>query len=277
MSEACDQWAQYRLNLDELLSSAQDPDPCLRWAAALELARCSDSRATETLRALLSDVDEDVRAAADAALRQLANEVSYERGRARVALQEHEEIQASRRRGSRRVKTHLEAETFDPWRIKRTPDPSSAETWVVETVLFDIVETEGPLLVERLLRLYRRGCEINGIKSVSTARITKALKSLIAKGRVVRSDDYRSDRVERWVVHECGSPGVVLRQRGTRELRDIPPGEVAAALQASVRRSRGVVDMNAAYEAIIAFYEMSPQEASHVGSLLLDEWSSLLI
>ncbi|MDP2402047.1 MAG: hypothetical protein Q8M66_08715, partial [Actinomycetota bacterium] len=160
--------------------------------------------------------------------------------------------------------------------VKRTPDPSCSETWVVETVLFDIVQTEGPVLVERLLRLYRRGCEMNGIKRVSTSKITKALKNLIDQGRVVRSDDYRSDSVERWVVHERGSQGAVLRQRGTRELGEIPPGEVAAALQASVRRSRGPVDTDAAYEAIITFYEMSPQEASRVGSLLLDEWASLL-
>ncbi len=245
-------------------------------AAALELARHTDPRATDALRALLSDSDEDVRAVADTAMRQLASEASAERGHARAALIEHEEGQQKRRLGSRRVRSHLEAEPFAPWRIKRTPDPSNSDAWVVQAVLLDIVQTEGPILAERLFRLYRRGCEMNGLKRVSTAKITKALKSLIDQGRVVRSDDYRSDSVDRWVVHERGSSGVVLRQRGTRELGEIPPGEVAAALQASVRRSHGPVDMDAAYEAIIAFYEMSPQESSRVGALLLDEWSSLL-
>lgn len=276
MSEAHDQWADYRLDLSELLSSAEDPDPCLRWAAALELARHSDPRATDVLRTLLSDSDEDVRAVADTALRQLASETSAERGHARVVLIENEEDQQRHRLGSRRVRSHLEAEPFAPWRIKRAPDPSSAEAWVVEAVLLDIVQTEGPILADRLFRLYRRGCEMNGVKRVSTAKITKALKNLIDQGRVVRSDDYRSESVERWVLHERGSCGVVLRQRGVRDLGEIPPGEVAAALKASMRHSRGQADVDAAYEAIIAFYEMSPRESNRVGSLLLDEWSSLL-
>lgn len=276
MSEARDQWAEYRLNLDELLAGAADSDPCLRWAAALELARHTDPRATEALRALLSDGDGDVRAVADAALRQLADDVSSERGHARVALLEHEGEQSARHRSSHRLTTHADAEPFTPWRIKCTPDPSRSEAWVVEAVLFDIIQTEGPVVVGRLFKLYRRGCEMNGIKTVSTSRLTKALKNMIDQGRVVRSDDYLSDKVERWVVHERGTRGVALRQRGTRDLAEIPPEEVAAALQATARHSLGRVDMNAAFESLAGFYSMSPQEASRVGSLLLAEWSSLL-
>lgn len=268
MSEARDIWSDGPADLDALLAKASSDDAFERWAAAFELGELADERAVEALRGLSNDDDEHVREAATVGLQKLADGDSAARKAARVAVIEHDAAAGAPRR---RLRSHLDAPAFKAWKVKPVPAPNAGNAWVVEASLMDIILTEGPVTGLRLFRLYQQGCRMCGPASVSTGRLHTAVKSLIHKGKVARSDSYASEQPERWLLHERGTPGVVVRQRGTRELRDISPEEVKAA----IRSARRGVSGDSAFEQIIAFYH-AERELDEVGKLLAGDWAELL-
>lgn len=273
MSEARDFWGggEGVERIDALVGSL---DLFERWAAAIQLGETGGPGAAERLKRLLQDDEEYVREAAELSLKRLAAGDGAGRSAARVVSAEHAATQAPGHR--RRIRSHTEAATFSQWKVKRLPEPTPENEWVVETLLLDIIQVEGPIRGSRLMRLYAQGCRMSGSSNVSHSRLYRAVKSLLAAGAIARSDDFRSDRVESWILHERGTPGVMLRQRGSRELRDIPPNEVVAGLAASTRRSsRGGLDRDLAFGQIIEFYDAG-KELHLVGALLTNEWASIL-
>lgn len=278
MSEGRDIWGDEQPDLDGLLVEATAGDQFARWAAAFQLGELGDPRAARALRDLLADDDEHVREAAEIALRKLALSDTAARREARSAVAEHDAVVSAQHLRARAVRSHLEAEPFQHWRVKSVPVPDKGNGWVVQTALMDIVQVEGPITGLRLMRLYTNGCQMCGSGGVSRVRIETAIRGLIRKGSIARSDDFRSEKVETWVLHERGKPGVVLRQRGARELRDIPPQEVREAIVASVGRSaRRGVDREQAFAALLAFYHASNgKDMQEVGRLLTDQWLTVL-
>lgn len=271
MTEARDFWSAGETDLSLLSMKAGSDDVFERWAAAFELGESAHPDALVLLKRLVSDDDENVREAAEVALTKLGygNEVS------RTQIKERGQ-QLARAAQRHRMRTHLEALPYIAWKLKPVPIPDKSNMWIVEAVLLDVIQAEGPIMGSRLFRSYYGGARMLSSATVSTGRLHKTLESLLKQGKVVRSDDFTSEHHERWVLHERGTPGVVLRQRGPRELRDIPPDEVRAAIAASAGRlgARGI-DRDRAFEQILQFYQ-AEKELHLVGKLLADEWSSLI-
>lgn len=273
LSEARDIWEEAPPDLDALLAKAGSDDSFERWASAFELGELADDRAVGALRELSNDDDEHVREAASIALGKLATGDSAARKSARIAV---EEVQGARTVTRRRLRSHLDAPSFTPWKIKPLPAPDKGNAWVLEASLMDIILTEGPIPGSRLMRLYAQGCRMNGASGPSASRLHTAIRSLIRKGKVARSDNYGSDIPERWLLHERGAPGIVVRQRGCRELRDLATEEVRAALEASLGPSaRRRIERDLAFEQILSFYG-AQSELDTVGKLLAAEWADLL-
>lgn len=276
MSEARDFWQEEAQDVAGLVARASSADSFERWAAAFELGELGDSAAVGALRGLLNDDDESVREAAEIALTKIASVDSGGRREARGLLADHVSDEEARASHRRRIHTHMDAPPFTPWKIKSLPVPSKGNGWVIEAAVLEIVQTEGPVTGARVARLYTEGCCMGGGSRVSHSGIQAAIRRLISKGKVARSDGFDSDRPERWVLHERGTAGVVLRQRGTRDLRDIPIDEIREAILANLGRSaRRGVDRDRAFEAILAFYG-AEKDLQVVGGLLADEWSGLL-
>lgn len=271
MTEAHDFWSAGQTDLSQLSVKADSEDVFERWATAFELGEAHDPAAIDILKRLLGDDDEHVREAAEVALTKLGH--GDEVSRARVLERSQQLARAAQRH---RMRTHLEAPPYVAWKLKPVPIPDKSNMWIVEAMLLDAIQTEGPITGSRLFRNYCGGARMLSSATVSSGRLHKALESLLKQGKVVRSDDFTSEHHERWVLHERGTSGVVLRQRGPRELRDIPPDEVRAAIAASAGRlgARGV-DRDRAFEQILEFYQ-AEKELHLVGKLLADEWSSLI-
>ncbi len=272
MTEAHDFWSAGEHDLTLLSAKAGSDDMFERWAAAFELGETRDPASVDLLKTLLGDDDEHVREAAEVALTKLGH--GDEVSRARVLERSQQLARAAQRH---RMRTHLEAAPYVAWKLKPVPIPDKTNMWIVEAMLFDAIQVEGPVTGSRLFRSYCGGARMLSSATVSTGRLHKALESLLKQGKVVRSDDFTSEHHERWVLHERGTPGVVLRQRGPRELRDIPPDEVRAAIAASAGRlgARGI-DRDRAFEQILQFYQ-AERELDLVGKLLANEWSGLMV
>jgi HEAT repeat protein len=262
-------------SLDALIERADSSNPMERWAAVIGLGEDGSEGAVHTLRAYLDDPDEYVRDAARSALLKFDRAVLLRAGLAaqpdRVPIRIYQP-------GSIRFATHLEAPRHTVWKIRPLPDIAKDNMWLVDAAIIDIVDTEGPVTGHRLHHLYSRGAWPNEPWKLSSGKLQMAVDRLIRQHLISRSDDMTSDQLAGRILHRTGSQGVVVRQRGTRELRDIPVNEVRQVLLELSRSLDGSLklDNNRAFQLIFDFYNIEQQEYHVVGKLLAEEWSSLL-
>ncbi|NTU70971.1 MAG: HEAT repeat domain-containing protein [Coriobacteriia bacterium] len=257
-------------DFDALVERTRNPDSLERWAAIFELGERGDARAADRLRLLTSDSDEFVRDAARSALAKINVEVLRESG----TLEADGSTCVTR---ARRMRTHLDAPVYTAWKTRPVPTPSRGGTWVIHTVVQEIVEVEGPVTGGRVLSLYCRAVSPNTMSQVPHAPIRSAIERLVKKGKLVRCDDFSSDKVEEWTLQRVGSPCACVRQRGLRELKEIPATEVREALLSMAgpaARRRGL-DHERAFELIVSFYA-AEKELEKIGLLLTNQWRGLL-
>jgi hypothetical protein len=97
--------------------------------------------------------------------------------------------------------------------------------------LYDIIAAEGPMPCYRAYEVYREsiGAETMGPRMRSA--FNKAVYRGTQRGRLAYRNELGSPGQINNIVRTVGTPPVVLRERGDRTFGDIPPSEVAAALQ----------------------------------------------
>ncbi|NLO26849.1 MAG: HEAT repeat domain-containing protein [Actinobacteria bacterium] len=262
--------------LGVLVKRAESNDPMERWAAVIELGEVGSEEAARALRAATEDSDEFVREAARSALKRFDVEVLTKAGL------ESESVTAGGRQkyqpGRIRFSSHVEAPPFVPWRTQPLPEPGKADDWLVDAAILDIVSTEGPITGYRLFRLYGTGVNPNQPSKLSQSKLQSAVERVVGRGLIARSDDYTSDYLFRWILHRMGTEEVVVRQRGSRELRDIPVNEVHQVLLELTRSLDGAlkIDSNRAFQMIFDFYKIERREWHVVGKLLTEDWLPLL-
>ncbi len=263
-----DFWESER-SFDELVEQTRSGDPLVRWGAAFELGELGDERAAERLTLLTSDSDEFVREAARAALTKLDPQVLQALASDRV------KSAAASARKLGRAGSHAEMPDYRAWKTRKLPQPDSAGLQLVEATVSEIVEVEGPVCGHRVLLLYGRCIAINESWKLKSGPVKKAIERLVEQGRICRSDDFTSKKPEEWILHRPDVAPVVVRQRGPREMRDIPINEVMQVLAGlSGGRSRGR-DRSAAFETVVRFYGME-REMHKLAGLLTNEWATLL-
>lgn len=261
---------------DVLAQRARSEDPTERWAAAIELGELGTEEAARVLRHMLDDPNENVRDTTRVALRRF-DKVILIRAGLPTEPQRAERFRLYRP-GLARYASHLEAPPHRPWRIRPLPVPGKDADWAVDAAILDIVGTEGPLTGRRLASLYGRGVAMHGSSRVAVPKLQAAVNRVMERRLVSRSDDYTSDQLPTWVLHRTGSPGIVVRQRGLRELGEIPVNEVHEVLLELSRSFDGSlrIDRNQAFQMIFDFYKIEQGELHVVGRLLAEDWSPLL-
>lgn len=257
-------------SIDDLVERTRDGDPLERWAAVFELGELGDARAVDRLKLLTSDSDEFVRDAARSALGKIDLEILREAG----SLDASDSTCVTR---AKRLKTHLDAPAYVAWKTRPLPVPSRGRTWIIDTVLQEIAEVEGPVTSGRAVSLYCQAASPNNLSSVPRAPIAAGIARLVKNGKLTRCDDFTSEKVEDWVLQRAGSPCNCVRQRGPRELKEIPISEVREALRSMggpAARRRGL-DRERAFELIVSFYA-AERELEKIGLLLTNQWRGLL-
>jgi len=116
---------------------------------------------------------------------------------------------------------------YRAWLPHTVPDVHAASQWSIIEGIVDIVTGEGPVVTDRVYELYVRASGGRRVTKPVRDTLDEATSIAIKKGLLEQIHDNVADRTVR-TVYLPGTPPVVLRRRGDRELEHIPPTEVAA-------------------------------------------------
>jgi len=125
---------------------------------------------------------------------------------------------------------------YETWEETGAPNPRTAEPSDLRLWIQKIVEVEGPIVADRLYSLL--------VRSSGGSRVTKPVRRVLNRAlyRMQHQLDISefASPVTNWpqrVVKLRGAPPVVVRERGPRDLYEIPLNEIAAVIE-DLRRRR---------------------------------------
>jgi hypothetical protein len=246
---------------EDLETRVTSVDPFERWSAAVELSQKSEAWAIQLLWTLRVDPDENTRTAADAGLR---GKSPGELARVIGDSSPNSDLNSSQNR------------SYSEWKIRPLPDLDETTVAIFETVVLDILGTEGPTPGSRLYRLIGSSINPNNKFGLSKHRLKKLLKSLVERNAVARNDYMpASDELETANYFLANHVNVVVRPRGTRALNEIPVSEIRELLNNDPRASRRSRDSDAQFRVIANAYSIPSNEFHIVGALLEKEWFGL--
>lgn len=121
------------------------------------------------------------------------------------------------------------APTFPPYRRfegEAGPDPRETTPAIVAQGLLKIVVVEGPVLAKRACDLYLRGCGVRRMGGAIGATMLRALDYAQRKDLFLAADESGSADPLRAILRLPETPPVVVRERGDRDIDEIPPAEL---------------------------------------------------
>ena len=254
------------LDFEELENHAISLDSTLRWASAIELAQLGTEEAISLLWGLSNDSDENVRDAAKLGLnqcdQQLVGKVLASKWSIEIDTESTTSIDG--------------VEKYVPWKVRPLAVPSTENEWLVDAAVLNIIQTEGPLTGQRLLRLYGSAAYPNNPRKLPKSRIQKAVKRLELRGLVNHVIDYVDGEIDNWTLFKNGFPEVAVREQGQRKLSEIPVTEVIARLQSVMGDRFDQSSQNERFEVLVNAYSIKQAEFHIVGDIMTREWSTLL-
>ena len=108
-----------------------------------------------------------------------------------------------------------------------TQDPRTISTVELAETLKEIVETEGPIVTERIYRAYIRSSSLQRAGRQVRGALNKALGQLERRNIVTIARQGTDSGYAGAIVRLAGSPEIVLRDRGDRDFAEIPIDELA--------------------------------------------------
>ena len=111
------------------------------------------------------------------------------------------------------------------------PDPRTARQNELVTLLADVVDHEGPVVALRAYRLINRAAGSRRLTTPARQALDRACHAAVRAGSVATANPLGREEPEQLILRNPGSPQVVLRERGPRELDELPPDEVAMLLR----------------------------------------------
>ena len=152
--------------------------------------------------------------------------------------------------------TRLSAVPYPVYSGRALPDPRTGKARAVQDGLVEIVGTEGPILHERLVRVYAHRAGFQRAGPVIKAALKRQVDAAVRQLRLIREHD-SVDRAREVPVYRRPSqePGPI-RTAGERSLCEIPPREVAAVMKAILddRRGRSASDLKWLCRQVLEFY-----------------------
>ena len=126
---------------------------------------------------------------------------------------------------------------YTTWEESGLPHPSSTHPFGAVPGLRKIIETEGPITAGRAYKVYIRGSGSTRVTKLARNKLDLALKRLgdQNKIRIDEFDNPMDGNIQR-VLRTPGSPAVVVREIGDRDLYEAPLNEVAGLMQRRMDR-----------------------------------------
>ena len=111
------------------------------------------------------------------------------------------------------------------------PDPRTASQAELASLLADIARREGPVLAIRAYRLINRASGRQRLTTPARRALNRACAAAVRTGHVVAANPLDGEGQAQLVLRSPDSPNVILRERGPRELDELPPDEIASVSQ----------------------------------------------
>ena len=121
---------------------------------------------------------------------------------------------------------------YSEWEGDGLPHPSSTHPFGAVPGLRRIIETEGPVTTDRAYKAYIRGSGSTRVTKPARSKLTQAVNRLLDQNQV-QIDELGSpgDGEYQRVLRVPGSPEIVVREIGSRDLYEVPLNEVAALME----------------------------------------------
>jgi very-short-patch-repair endonuclease len=127
------------------------------------------------------------------------------------------------------------------WQPHKLSDVHSALPWTITEGIVAIVTGEGPVVTDRVYELYVRASGGHRVTKPVREALEQATRTAVKKGLLEQIRDNLTGRSVR-TLYLPGTPSVVPRCRGDRELEHIPPTEVATVACQMLEQDPGVDD-----------------------------------
>ena len=120
------------------------------------------------------------------------------------------------------------------------PDPRYASQAELVSLLTDVLGKEGPIVAIRAYRLINRASGSRRLTGPARRALNLASSATIRAGVVVAKNPLNLRGQAQLVLRMPGTPDVNVRERGPRELDELPSDEVAMMLRSLRERDRGL-------------------------------------
>ena len=136
-------------------------------------------------------------------------------------------------------------EPYEEWTSSDSiPDPRIASQTQLASMLEGIVRREGPVVAIRAYRLINRASGRQRLTAPARRALNRACAAAVRDGSVVATNPLELEGQAQIVLRSPESPSVILRERGPRELDELPPDEVAMMLRV-LREANGTTETEA--------------------------------
>ena len=128
-------------------------------------------------------------------------------------------------------------EPYEAWTVVSLADPIHASDNAVLAGIRSIVAVEGPVLCERVYRLFVLACGESGVTRRLKRRLNQIMHMTIERGVLVQTAGYDEPFQANTFVRLRGTPHVRPRSLGPRSFREVEPAELLATLK-EIRAAR---------------------------------------
>lgn len=133
----------------------------------------------------------------------------------------------------------LALEPYHAWDGDPPLDSRSAPRPRIMEALEEMVRVEGPLLTNRLYAIYNKAAGGKKLTSVARAPLSNSVYHLAREGKLelTRAEEIPWQGDDQ--VHAPGTPAVIVRELGPRELIEVPLDEIAELMRRLVNSGHG--------------------------------------
>ena len=126
---------------------------------------------------------------------------------------------------------------YQEWEGDGLPHPTSTHAFGAVPGLRQIIETEGPVTTERAYKVYIRGAGSTRVTKAARSKLDHAVNRLLdqKQAQIDELPSPEEGEIQR-VLRVPGSPEVVLRKIGGRDLYEVPLNEVVALMESRLQR-----------------------------------------
>lgn len=145
---------------------------------------------------------------------------------------------------------------YKAWDKRPLPNPRKASVEEVMSGLIEIIDAEGPILSNRLYRLYIEACGEKRIDIMINVAFTRAVDRAIKRGLAEQNLEYTGDNNDKKQVFLIpNTPKVLLRTRGDRMFSEIPSAEIAKLMNCLLAEKNSISG-DELIRAVLKHYEM---------------------